>query len=99
MHLANSLLYHIYIIPAIFIYFVNTCFILDLHVNLDSFFSFVSIFNRVHCKTVQLNVLPCINIIKSNQIKSNPCSSLGVMNFQKWELFSGSPGSKNVDEW
>ena len=23
---------------------------------------------------------------------SNPCSSLGVMNFQKWELFSGSPG-------
>ena len=22
----------------------------------------------------------------------NPCSSLGVMNFQKWELFSGSPG-------
>ena len=23
---------------------------------------------------------------------SNPCSSLGVMNFQKWELFSGSSG-------
>ena len=23
---------------------------------------------------------------------SNPCSSLGVMKFQKWELFSGSPG-------
>ena len=27
---------------------------------------------------------------------SNPCSSLGVMKFQKWELFSGSPGTKNV---
>ena len=23
---------------------------------------------------------------------SNACSSLGAMNFQKWELFSGSPG-------
>ena len=23
---------------------------------------------------------------------SNPCSSLGVMKFQKWELFSGSSG-------
>ena len=23
---------------------------------------------------------------------SNPCSSLGVMDFQNWELFSGSPG-------
>ena len=29
-----------------------------------------------------------------NLTDSNPCSSLGVMNFQKWELFSGSPGSK-----
>ena len=28
-----------------------------------------------------------------NLYDSNPCSSLGVMNFQKWELFSGSPGS------
>ena len=27
-----------------------------------------------------------------NLYDSNPCSSLGVMNFQKWELFSGSPG-------
>ena len=26
-----------------------------------------------------------------NLYDSNPCSSLGVMNFQKWELFSGSP--------
>ena len=23
---------------------------------------------------------------------SNPCSSLGAINFQKWELFSGSRG-------
>ena len=29
-----------------------------------------------------------------NLYDSNPCSSLGVMNFQKWELFSGSPGIK-----
>ena len=28
-----------------------------------------------------------------NLYDSNPFSSLGVMNFQKWELFSGSPGS------
>ena len=28
-----------------------------------------------------------------NLYDSNPCSSLGVMNFQKWELFSGSPGT------
>ena len=27
-----------------------------------------------------------------NLTDSNLCSSLGVMNFQKWELFSGSPG-------
>ena len=27
---------------------------------------------------------------------SNLCSSLGVMNFQKWELFSGSPGTIKV---
>ena len=27
-----------------------------------------------------------------NLYDSNPCSSLGVMDFQKWELFSGSPG-------
>ena len=27
-----------------------------------------------------------------NLYDSNLCSSLGVMNFQKWELFSGSPG-------
>ena len=27
-----------------------------------------------------------------NLYDTNPCSSLGVMNFQKWELFSGSPG-------
>ena len=26
-----------------------------------------------------------------NLYDSNPCSSLGVINFQKWELFSGSP--------
>ena len=28
-----------------------------------------------------------------NLYDSNPCSSLGVMKFQKWELFSGSPGT------
>ena len=28
-----------------------------------------------------------------NLYDSNPRSSLGVMNFQKWELFSGSPGT------
>ena len=27
---------------------------------------------------------------------SNPCSSLGVMNVQKWELFSGSPGMSQL---
>ena len=27
-----------------------------------------------------------------NLNESNPSSSLGVMNFQKWELSSGSPG-------
>ena len=27
---------------------------------------------------------------------SNPWSSLGVMNFQKWELFSGSPGMRST---
>ena len=27
-----------------------------------------------------------------NLYDSNPWSSLGVMKFQKWELFSGSPG-------
>ena len=31
-----------------------------------------------------------------NLYDSNPCSSLGVMNFQKWELFSGSPGRSTV---
>ena len=42
---------------AIFIHFVNSCidhmdrnFIFDLRVNLDSFFSFLSFFSRVHCK-------------------------------------------------
>ena len=43
-HLANSLLCHIYTIPTIFIHFGNSCFLLDLHVNLDTSFSFVSIF-------------------------------------------------------
>ena len=33
-----------------------------------------------------------------NLYDSNPCSSLGVMNFQKWELFSGSPGICFCDE-
>ena len=28
-----------------------------------------------------------------NLNNSKPCSSFGVMNFQKWELFSGSPGT------
>ena len=31
-----------------------------------------------------------------NLTDSNPCSSLGVMNFQKWELFSGSPGIQSL---
>ena len=31
-----------------------------------------------------------------NLYDSNPCSSLGVMNFQKLELFSGSPGISNA---
>ena len=43
-HLANSLLFHIDIIPTIFIHLVNSRFILHLHVNLDSSFSLVSIF-------------------------------------------------------
>ena len=33
-----------------------------------------------------------------NLYDSNPCSSLSVMNFQKWELFSGSPGRSAVSE-
>ena len=31
-----------------------------------------------------------------NLYDSNPCSSLSVMNFQKWEVFSGSPGICDV---
>ena len=33
-----------------------------------------------------------LSTVNYNLYDSNPCSSLGVMNFQKWELFSGSPG-------
>ena len=33
-----------------------------------------------------------LSVFNKNLNDSNPCSSLGVMNFQKWELFSGSPG-------
>ena len=33
-----------------------------------------------------------LSTFNCNLYDSNPCSSLGIMNFQKWELFSGSPG-------
>ena len=33
-----------------------------------------------------------LSTFNHNLYDSNPWSSLGVMNFQKWELFSGSPG-------
>ena len=33
-----------------------------------------------------------LSTFNQNLNDSNPWSSLGVMNFQKWELSSGSPG-------
>ena len=37
-----------------------------------------------------------LSTVNYNLYDSNPRSSLGVMNFQKWELFSGSPGILNA---
>ena len=33
-----------------------------------------------------------LSAFNKNLNDSNPCSSLSVMSFRKWELFSGSPG-------
>ena len=37
-----------------------------------------------------------LSAFNKNLIDSNPLSSLGTMNIQKWELFSGSPDIKNI---